>query len=83
MKILYFAWLKDKVGLTEETVAVPADIATAKSLLAWLADRHEGLKQVLEETAIVRMAINQDYAEEDDPVSNDDEIALFPPVTGG
>ena len=68
MKILYFAWLKGKVGIGEEAVTPPAEVATVGAL----ANR-----------SIVRVAVNQEYAGTDHPVKAGDEVALFPPVTGG
>ena len=83
MKILYFAWLKGKVGIGEEAVAPPAEVTTVGALLDWLATR--GLKHAaaLANRSIVRVAVNQEYAGMDQPVKAGDEVALFPPVTGG
>ncbi len=83
MKILYFAWLREKLGMSEEDVDVPADVTTVEALLQWLAQRGPQFEAVLKDPTIVRVAVNQDYAHPEDPVSADDEIALFPPVTGG
>jgi len=83
MKVLYFAWLREKVGTAEETLDLPKEVTTARQLLNWLADRHEGLKEVQSQSGLIRIAINQDYANDSDPVTNTDEIAIFPPVTGG
>jgi molybdopterin synthase sulfur carrier subunit len=83
MKILYFAWLRARTGLAEEEVAPPADVRTVGDLLAWLRDRSPGHAEALKELAIVRVAVNQEFARADHPVSAGDEIALFPPVTGG
>lgn len=83
MKILYFAWLREKVGTAEETVELPPQINTADTLLAWLGDRHDGLRDVLASGKVVRIAVNHEYAADNDPVTDTDEVALFPPVTGG
>lgn len=83
MKILYFAWLREKVGTAEETVPLPPHVGTAGALLAWLGDRHDGLRDILAAGKVIRIAINQDYATDGDPVTDTDEVALFPPVTGG
>jgi len=83
MKILYFAWLKSKVGIAEEAVTPPADIATVAALLDWLATRGPKHAAALANRSIVRVAVNQEYAGPDHPVRTGDEVALFPPVTGG
>jgi len=83
MKILYFAWLRERIGVSEEDVEPPADVTTVAALLDWLAARGPRFADVLKDRAVVRVAVNQDYAQPDHPVSDGDEIALFPPVTGG
>jgi sulfur-carrier protein len=83
MRILYFAWLRERVGVAEETVSPPSDVTTVASLLDWLRSRGEAYAKALENSAMVRVAVNQDYAQGDHPIAAGDEIALFPPVTGG
>lgn len=83
MKILYFAWLRSRTGMAEEEVAPPADIRTVGDLLAWLRQRSPGHAEALKDLAVVRVAVNQDFARADHPVRAGDEVALFPPVTGG
>ena len=83
MKILYFAWLKTKVGLAEETVEPPADVTTVGSLIDWLVLRSDGHAEAFADLSAVRCAVNQDFAQGDAPVAPGDEVAFFPPVTGG
>ncbi len=83
MKLLYFAWLKAKTGVAEEEVDPPAEVATVGDLLSWLKGRGPGYAEALADLQIVRVAVNQEYADPDHPVSAGDEVALFPPVTGG
>ena len=83
MKLLYFAWLKTKTGVAEEEVEPPAEIATVQDLLDWLKGRGPGYAEALADLDSVRVAVNQDYARPGDPVAPGDEVALFPPVTGG
>jgi molybdopterin synthase sulfur carrier subunit len=83
MKILYFAWLREKTGVSEEDVDLPPDVTTVTGLLDWLAARGPQFADALKDRSVVRVAVNQDYAQSDHPVSDSDEIALFPPVTGG
>ncbi|MCB2099941.1 MAG: molybdopterin converting factor subunit 1 [Rhodobacterales bacterium] len=83
MRILYFAWLREKVGTAEEAVAPPAEVATVNDLLGWLAERGGGFAEALADRSLVRVAVNQTYVDGDHPVATNDEVALFPPVTGG
>jgi molybdopterin converting factor subunit 1 len=83
MRILYFAWLRSRVGVGEEEVDLPDGVDTVADLLAWLAGRGPGHAAALADLSAVRVAVNQDYAAPDHPVGPDDEVALFPPVTGG
>ena len=83
MKILYFAWVRDKVGIGEEVVDLPANIRTTRDLIHWLSDRGEGFAAAFSDISLVRVAVNQEYATLDKPVSQGDEVAFFPPVTGG
>ena len=83
MKILYFAWVRDKVGIGEEVVDLPANIETTRDLIDWLRERGEGFAAAFSDTSLVRVAVNQEYATLHKPVSQGDEVAFFPPVTGG
>jgi molybdopterin synthase sulfur carrier subunit len=83
MKLLYFAWLKAKTGVAEEEVTPPGEVATVGDLLAWLKGRGPGYAEALADLQVVRVAVNQEYADPDQPVGPNDEVALFPPVTGG
>lgn len=83
MKILWFAWLRTRVGAASEDVAPPSEIDTVAKLLDWLAERSPGHAEALAQRAVVRVAVNQAYAKPDQPVRSGDEVAIFPPVTGG
>lgn len=83
MKILYFAWLKARTGCAEETVAPPPNVTTVSGLLDWLKQRGPGYAAALADLSVVRVAVNQEFAALDAPVRDGDEVALFPPVTGG
>ena len=83
MKILYFAWLRARTGVATEDVTPPAEVRTVGDLLIWLRGRSPGHAEALKELAVVRVAVNQDFARADHPVKPGDEVALFPPVTGG
>jgi len=83
MKLLYFAWLRTRIGVAEEEVAPPPDVRDVAGLLGWLAGRGPAYAAALANPALVRVAVNQDYARPGHPIAATDEIALFPPVTGG
>lgn len=83
MKLLYFAWLKGKVGTAEEEVSPPDSVTTVAALLDWLEGRGPNYAAALARREVVRVAVNQEYAGLDHPVASGDEVALFPPVTGG
>jgi molybdopterin converting factor subunit 1 len=83
MRIVYFAWLRERVGRAEEDVAPPASVADVRSLIAWLKTRSDGHARAFAELGQVRCAVNQEYARLDHPVAAEDEVAFFPPVTGG
>ncbi len=83
MKLVYFAWLKERIGVAEEDVTPPADVATVGTLLHWLRGRGPNYALALADLSVVRVAVNLEYRKGDWPVAANDEVALFPPVTGG
>jgi molybdopterin synthase sulfur carrier subunit len=83
MRILYFAWLRERAGRAEETADVPAEVKTVGALIEWLKGRGEGYKSAFANPALIRVAVNQEYVKLDHPVRRGDEVAFFPPVTGG
>ncbi|HIJ63537.1 MAG TPA: molybdopterin converting factor subunit 1 [Rhodospirillaceae bacterium] len=83
MKLLYFAWLQSRVGLTGEEVSPPASVATVGDLLDWLKTRSDRHAAAFADADRLRAAVNQEFAGLDHPLRADDEVAFFPPVTGG
>ena len=83
MKLLYFAWLRLRIGTAQETVDPPAHIATVGALIEWLKTRGPGYAEALKDLSVVRVAVNEEYVGFDHPVRPEDEVAIFPPVTGG
>ncbi|HEY3911628.1 MAG TPA: molybdopterin converting factor subunit 1 [Stellaceae bacterium] len=83
MKILYFAWLRARIGCAEEEVRLPPQVRDVAGMLDWLRSRGGGRAEALQNPAIVHVAVNQDYVDLDHPVREGDEVAIFPPVTGG
>lgn len=83
IRLLYFAQLRERLGRGEEHVELPQDIATLGDLLDRLAATGEDYRDALADRAALRFAVNQDHADEDTAVAEGDEVAIFPPVTGG
>ncbi len=82
MKVIYFAALRREIGVGEETVEPPAGILTVAALRDWLMTRSPGHAKALSAQRLLA-AVNQDYAGMDSAVGAMDEVAFFPPVTGG
>lgn len=83
MKLLYFAWVRQTVGRAGEEAPLPEGVRDVAGLLAWLEARGGGYAEALKDRALVRVAVNRAYAGPATPVADGDEVALFPPVTGG
>ncbi|NQV84523.1 MAG: molybdopterin converting factor subunit 1 [Rhodospirillales bacterium] len=83
MKLLYFAWLREKAGVFQEDVAPPDSVGTVADLIEWQIGRGGGYAEAFADEAMVRVAVNQEYAGLKHPVTAGDEVAFFPPVTGG
>ena len=83
MNVLYFAWLRTKIGIGEETVELPGDVSTVGEFVDWLRARGPNYEEALGDRSVVRVAVNQEYVSFDHVLSAKDEVALFPPVTGG
>lgn len=83
VRLLYFAWLRERLGRAEEEVSLPQGVDTVGALLEWLRERGAPYADVLTEPSRIRSAVNQDFASAASRIAADDEIALFPPITGG
>lgn len=83
VKLLYFAWLRTKIGLAEERVSLPDGVTDVAGLIGWLRGRGDGYADALANLDVVKVAVNQEYVPFGHPVAAGDEVALFPPVTGG
>ncbi len=83
MKLVYFAWVREQIGTSEENITLPNDITTVDDLLTWLALQSSGHAKALNDTSRLRIAVNQTYVHGAQAIQNNDEIAIFPPVTGG
>lgn len=83
LRILYFAWLRERAGRAEERLEQPAGIGTVGELTDWLRARDAAGAAVFAQSGVVRAAVNQAFAKPDTPIAAGDEVAFFPPVTGG
>jgi molybdopterin synthase sulfur carrier subunit len=83
MKILYFAWVRQRVGMAEETLAPPGHVTTVASLIEWLKSRDESYANAFADLRVIRAAVNQQLVQLEAPLDCESEVACFPPVTGG
>ena len=83
MKVLYFAWLRERIGKPEEDVELPASIATVGDLMDWLKKRGEEYAYAFDNPKVVHAAIDKVHVQPAAKIANAREIAFFPPMTGG
>ena len=83
MKILYFAWVRQKAGVSEEDIDLPPEVKTLADLVIWLKARGPEFEAAFADIKSVRAAIDQTHASLDASIKDATEIAFFPPVTGG
>ncbi len=83
MKLVYFAWVRERIGKPEEEVELPASVATVADLLRWLCARGEEYENALQHPQVIRVAIDREHVDHREKIAGAREIALFPPMTGG
>ncbi len=83
MKLIYFAWVRERVGKTDETVEPPAGVRTVAELMSWLAGRGEEYAYAFENRQVIRAAIDKAHVKPETVITGAREIAFFPPMTGG
>lgn len=83
MKLMYFAWVRERIGKAEETVELPAAVNTVGDLMSWLASRGEEYAHAFEAPRVIRAAIDHTHVRPDAAIAGAREIAFFPPMTGG
>jgi sulfur-carrier protein len=83
MKVKYFAWVRERIGLAEESVEPPAGVNTVGELIAWLSERGESYAYAFEKPKVIRAAIDHVHVRPDARIAGAREIAFFPPMTGG
>ena len=83
MKILYFAWLKEHTGQAFEELQLPDGVDTVGALIPHITKQSDGHGAALADLKAVRVSVNRVYGDLATPITNNDEVAFFPPVTGG
>lgn len=82
-RIVYFAWIREKIGTAEEDIDIPASVTTAGELIAYLTTLGENYEAAFEFPDVIRVAVNQEHVEHDEAITGAREIGIFPPMTGG
>jgi len=83
VRLLYFAWVRERLGKAEERLDPPAAVTTVGELMNWLAGRDERYAHAFENAKVIRAAIDHRHVRPDAPIAGAREIAFFPPMTGG
>jgi sulfur-carrier protein len=83
LTVLYFAWLRERIGASQEEIVLPDGVRTVSALVDHLSARSPGYASAFQNRRTVRAAVNQEFADPSQPIKPGDEVAFFPPVTGG
>ena len=83
MIIKYFSWIKEHIGKSEEQVSLPSHITDVIQLIIYLNEIDEKYNIIFEKRELIKIAVNKKYSSFYTNISDNDEIAFFPPVTGG
>ena len=83
VKLVYFAWLRERIGTGEEHRDIPEHVKTAGELVEWLATLGDEYAAALAVPSVIRVAVDQEIILADEYLGTPTEIALFPPMTGG
>lgn len=83
LTILYFAWLRERAGLAQEELSLPDGVETVAKLVDYLSGRDAHHSAAFKHGRTIRCAVNQEFADSSSPVRPGDEVAFFPPITGG
>ena len=83
MQVLYFGWVKSRIGIGKEELSPPPEVTNVASLIDWLKGRGARYANAFEDSTALRVAVNQEIAPLDAAIADGDEVAVFPPMTGG
>lgn len=81
--LVYFAWVRERIGRDEETIGLPPSVRTVGTLLDYLVDQEQGYRTAFADREKLRFALDQDFVDTKAPLAAATELAIFPPVTGG
>lgn len=83
MIIKYFSWIKEHIGKSEENLDLPVDVTTINELIDYLNNLNDQYKIAFAKRDLIKIAVNKTYSSVNTKISQNDEVAFFPPVTGG
>ena len=83
MKVLYFAWVRERIGLAGEEISPPEEVTTVRELMGWLREKGDGYGAAFENMNAIRAALDRTHVRHDAKIDGAREIAFFPPMTGG
>ncbi|MBT9368430.1 molybdopterin converting factor subunit 1 [Rhizobium sp. CSW-27] len=83
VKLVYFAWVRERIDKPEEEIELPDAVVTAGDLLRHLKTLGDGYEAALQYPEVIRVAVNQEHVDHDEPIAGAREIGIFPPMTGG
>lgn len=83
LKLSYFAWVRERIGKSDETLLPPAEVRTIADLIGWLSSRGEEYAYAFDKPDVIRAAIDRRHVRQDSPIEGAREVSFFPPMTGG
>ena len=83
VRIVYFAWVRERIGKGSEEIELPAQVKTVGDLIAHLSTLGEEYEAAFQVPGVIRAALDEEHSDHDEPIGSAREIALFPPMTGG
>ncbi|GGE40301.1 molybdopterin synthase sulfur carrier subunit [Agaricicola taiwanensis] len=83
MKLVYFAWVRERIGRPGEELDLPDDLVTVADLIGWLSERGDEYAHAFKRPEVIRTALDKRHAPHDAPLAGATEVAFFPPMTGG
>lgn len=83
VKLVYFAWVRERIGKPEEEMELPDDVKTVRDLLVYLKTLGDEYEAALQYPEVIRVAVNQEHVEHHESIKGAREIGIFPPMTGG